>query len=555
VLKSVAIRYSPDGYVSRGKVALGRRVAGDSFLNGLLKYGGLEKLVALVHSEKDGKGCVEEIASRAPGLRVEMANLETPQIVEGAGALYLPGPGLEEYAWWRRRMGSQRAFSLCGITHTTATGRVMDALCRSVVAPVQPWDAIICTSKAVRGMVQRQIDGYAEYLRAATGARTLAQPMLPVIPLGVDCDSFRTDRTDGEFFRAHLGIGREDIAVLIVARLSVATKFSPLPLYLALQKASARSGKKFHVLLAGWLDKDSREAFLGAGRGLSPDVDVHLVNGQDEKVRHNAWSAADIFTLPVDNVQETFGLAPVEAMAAGLPVVTTDWDGFRDTIAHGETGFLVPTAMGGKGDALAMRHHMGVDSYESYMRGVSQCVAMDIDAAAGAFALLAGDAELRRRMGEAGRRRAREVYDWSAVIPQYLALWEEQALWRNDATEFAPPKGDAPLAPSHPDPFELFADYPTLKIDARSIVTAAADASPAKIRRIAKIPGAVGRGSQLPSLLALDAMLGRLAKAPASVEELATECAGGDTGRTTAGVCWLAKHGIVRFGESGTPRL
>jgi len=534
--------------VSRGKVALGRRVAGDSFLNGLLKHGGLEKLVALVHTPNDGKGCAEEIASRAPSLRVELADLESPRAVTEAGTLYLPGPGLEEYAWWRRRTTNQRAFSLCGITHTTATGRVMDALCRSVVAPVQPWDAIICTSRAVRGMVQRQIGGYQEYLRDATGAHTLAQPMLPVIPLGVDCGKFQTDRTDGEFFRAHLGIGREDVAVLIVARLSIATKFSPLPLYIALQKASLRARKKFHVLLAGWIDKDSREAFVGAGRGLSPDVSVHLVNGQDEKVRHNAWSAADIFTLPVDNVQETFGLAPVEAMAAGLPVVATDWDGFRDTIAHGETGLLVPTAMGGKGDALAMRHHMGVDSYESYMRGVSQCVAMDIDAAAGAFALLAGDAELRRRMGEAGRRRAREVYDWSSVIPKYLALWEEQARLRNDAAEFAPPKADAPPAPSHPDPFELFADYPTLMIDAHSMATATPDASPEQIRKVARIPSAVGRGSQLPTMPSFDAMIGRLMDGPARVEELAAACAGGDVGRTKAGLCWLAKHGLITFG-------
>jgi starch synthase len=546
--RCIAIRYSPDGYVSRGKVALGRRVAGDSFLSGLLRHGGLEKLVALVHNARDEKGCAEEIASRAPGMRVETASLESPQTVESAGTLYLPGPGLEEYAWWRRRAGNQRAFSLCGITHTTATGRVMDALCRSTIAPVQTWDAIICTSRAVRGMVQRQIEGYADYLREATGAQILAQPMLPVIPLGVDCDKFRIDRTDGEFFRAHLGIGREDIAVLIVARLSVSTKFSPLPLYLALQKASTRTHRKFHVMLAGWLDKDSREAFIGAGRGMSPDVGVHLLNGQDEKVRHNAWSAADVFTLPVDNVQETFGIAPVEAMAAGLPVVATDWDGFRDTIVHGETGFLIPTAMGGKGENLAMRHQMGIDSYESYMRGVSQCVAMDIDAASESFARLASDADLRRRMGEEGQRRARQCYDWAAVIPQYLELWDEQARLRAEASEFAPPSQRAPHAPSHPDPFELFADYPTLRVDAQSVARLSGGGSPEKLRRIAKIPSTVGRGSQLPSLPALDAILHRLSHTPASVEELATECAGGDLGKTKAGLCWLAKHGMVSFG-------
>ena len=40
-----------------------------------------------------------------------------------------------------------------------------------------------------------------------------------------------------------------------------------------------------------------------------------------------------------------FGLVIVEAMASGLPVVATDWNGYRDLVAHGDSGFLVPTAM------------------------------------------------------------------------------------------------------------------------------------------------------------------------------------------------------------------
>jgi hypothetical protein len=151
-------------------------------------------------------------------------------------------------------------------------------------------------------------------------------------------------------------------------------------------------------------------------------------------------------------------------------------------------------------------------------------------------------------MGEEGQRRARQCYDWAAVIPQYLELWDEQARVRAEASEFAPPSQRAPHAPSHPDPFELFADYPTLRVDAQSVASLSGDGSPEKLRRIAKIPSAVGRGSQLPSLPALDAILHRLSHTPASVEELATECAGGDLGKTKAGLCWLAKHGMVSFG-------
>ncbi len=44
--------------------------------------------------------------------------------------------------------------------------------------------------------------------------------------------------------------------------------------------------------------------------------------------------AANVFTAMSDNIQESLGLTILEA--CGLPVVTTDWDGCRDTVAVGE---------------------------------------------------------------------------------------------------------------------------------------------------------------------------------------------------------------------------
>ena len=54
------------------------------------------------------------------------------------------------------------------------------------------------------------------------------------------------------------------------------------------------------------------------------------------------WASADLFLSLVDNPQETFGLAPVEAMAAGIPVIG-DWDGYRFTVSDGVEGFRIPT--------------------------------------------------------------------------------------------------------------------------------------------------------------------------------------------------------------------
>jgi D-inositol-3-phosphate glycosyltransferase len=55
------------------------------------------------------------------------------------------------------------------------------------------------------------------------------------------------------------------------------------------------------------------------------------------------YAACDVVVAPTDSPSETFGLTVAEAMAAGRPVVASDWDGYKELIVHGETGFKVRT--------------------------------------------------------------------------------------------------------------------------------------------------------------------------------------------------------------------
>lgn len=185
----------------------------------------------------------------------------------------------------------------------------------------------------------------------------------------------------------------------------------------------------------------------------------HEVDGRPADVRFTIWSVADFFISFSDNIQETFGLTPVEAMAAGLPSVVSDWDGYKDTVRDGVDGFRVPT--------LAPRPNMGGDlgylyanawlAYDNYVGAVAQFAAVDLRAAEAAIVALVNDADLRRRMGEQAKMRAREVFDWSAIIPQYQALWAEQAERLAGVTE----PSQTRVNPYAPDPFTLFARYPS----------------------------------------------------------------------------------------------
>src|SRR5262249_36188067 len=88
------------------------------------------------------------------------------------------------------------------------------------------------------------------------------------------------------------------------------------------------------------------ELFVRYAAELGVSAHVHRLTEVAPEDDPLLFAAADIFVCPSDCVAENFGLAPVQAMACGVPQVASDWDGHRDTVVHGETGFLVPTMWG-----------------------------------------------------------------------------------------------------------------------------------------------------------------------------------------------------------------
>lgn len=99
-------------------------------------------------------------------------------------------------------------------------------------------------------------------------------------------------------------------------------------------------------------------------------------------------AAADLFTLP--SHREGMPRSVIEAMMSGLPVVATDIRGSREEVVDGATGRLVPV--------------------------------QNPRALADALNELVADADKRAAMGEAGRARARDLYDEAKVIARQIAL-------------------------------------------------------------------------------------------------------------------------------------
>ena len=220
--------------------------------------------------------------------------------------------------------------------------------------------------------------------------------------------------------------------MLWLGRLSFFEKAYPQGMFIALQKAAQRCGRRLHFVMAGWFPggETDHSCYQEAAQCHAPDVPVHFLDGKNPEVVRCCWAAADLFLSLVDNPQETFGLAPVEAMAAGLPVVVSDWDGYRYTVSDGVEGFRFPTlapAHARQGEDLALQHDHGLLTYQDYVGAVAQHVAVDTEAAAAAIARLAEDPELRQRMGEAGRQTVQQRFDWSVVARLHHQLYAELA--------------------------------------------------------------------------------------------------------------------------------
>ena len=272
-----------------------------------------------------------------------------------------------------------------------------------------------------------------------------------------------------------------------------------------------------------------------------------FVDGRPEDMRRDIWAAADIFTSLSDNVQETFGLTPIEAKAAGLPVVISDWNGYRDTVRPDVDGFAVPTWMPppGVGGEIAYYHGSGFAGYEAFTAATSQSIAVDVEACRKAFQRLVEDADLRRRMGDAGRLHARQTYDWCHVVAAYQDLWGELAEVRASADEIMPPAGDRPAHPLRADPFVLFKEYPTALLTPESRLSAAPGADAGRVRALR----ASEIASPLPALLLSEAetvaILEGVTARPGALGQLlrATPAAKHVPLYLTVG--WLAKMGLL----------
>ncbi len=192
---------------------------------------------------------------------------------------------------------------------------------------------------------------------------------------GVDAEQFHP-RFRREEVRAVLSDGHpEDVLLLYVGRLAPEKNLEGL-------RAVLENVPNTRLALVG--GGPQREALEAHFAGLP----VHFAGYRTERGLAEAYASADIFVFP--SAFESFGLVILEAMAAGLPVVSTRVGGAADLITEGETGYLVEV-----GDVQGM------------VEGVRR---------------LASSAEVLRAAQQAARHHA-EHFDWSVIMDALIECY------------------------------------------------------------------------------------------------------------------------------------
>jgi len=205
---------------------------------------------------------------------------------------------------------------------------------------------------------------------------------IKVIPVGVDTKLFRPTKSKEQ----HLTSG--ELKILTVARLH---KYKGLNYLINAMKAVHKEipGAKLYILGKGPEEQNLRKLMenLALG-GVIEFIKTPIPNHQMPEV----YAECDVYVQP--SIIEPFGIAVLEAMACGKPVIGTKVGGMKDTIVDGETGFLVNSK---DSKALAER-----------IRALN-------------------DEKLRKKLGKNARERAVKCFDWAKTGMKYQRLLDSIA--------------------------------------------------------------------------------------------------------------------------------
>jgi glycosyltransferase involved in cell wall biosynthesis len=203
---------------------------------------------------------------------------------------------------------------------------------------------------------------------------------IKIIPHGVDTMRFNVN-VNGSIQRKKLGVEKDDIVVLSVQRLFQRKGMEYL-VYAIPTAIRENPHMKFVIIGEG----PEKAKLKELAKTLKVNERIIFLGFVSSEELPKYYAACDVFALP--SLYEQFGIVLAEAMACGKPVVSTEVGAIPEVVENGKTGLLAEP------------------------KNPKQF--------AEALLKLASDENLRRKMGEEGRKKVEKEYDWDIIAEKYL---------------------------------------------------------------------------------------------------------------------------------------
>jgi glycosyltransferase involved in cell wall biosynthesis len=432
-------------------------------------------------------------------------------------------------------------FPVTGATYSIDSIHMNSRFLELILAGVAPYDGIVCPSPSALRAVEKGLNWVGKQMRERTGVTFYTHVRLEQIPLGIDEAFFQEeDRKDA---RAYFRIPPDSVVGLSVGRISLRHKadWAP-PLELIAQMESRKELGNLIFIIAGGGQSSDLALLESMITQMGLENRIMIFPNFQPEVKRKLYQASDFYLSIIDNFQETFGQSILEAMAAGLPVILSDFSGYRDFIVEGREGFHIPTTWT-EGLPEFLRDNLGILEPSMARLYLSQMVAVDLEKLRTAILQLGRDENLRFRMGGAAKSRAFS-YRWSNIIHLYEHFWSEL---KKESRHY----GQKPVEP--PDILTgdfsgTFSHYPSRRLSASDEVSLTDYG-----RQILKSPATLVRYDDIqvcifPELenFLLDSLI-QQTRTVENLREIGWKALEASRGQVDFHLLWLMKHGVLKI--------
>ena len=448
--------YLPPG---PGVEYVGRNVANYKFLSALLRYGHFDEYHFFLASQSHQRlfqslhGPLLESIGAASKVKLFDRLALFENLKKNAYTVFHQSDHIAYFnslCHLRNQIGSFPVTSFIhSLSYQSFMGKYLEMICGGVTSQ----DILICSSLSGKQVLKNCFQQIAQQLNLH-----LPPVQMEVIPLGVEGDDFPP--IDPQDCRRKLGFPNEEVIGLCFGRFSDYDKMDLFPLFQAFRYIYPQ-GAPWRLILAGSIQSENYFKILELWiRTLGISNRVTVVTNPSDAEKANLYRAANFFISLSDNPQETFGLTLLEAMACGLPLIVSDFDGYRDIVTDA-VGRRIRTTWSHFPPLVMLGPLMEESTYHRYL---AQSLSVDMEQLAGVLKYFFMNPDRLKEMGLAAKECFEQNYHYRVIIPQLERLWHK-------AKEAFDPNRSRPRPdPLAMDVFKCFSHYVSQSLSSETVL-------------------------------------------------------------------------------------